>query len=285
MVPCGASGVTASPTAKGAATSRPTRSARHPAARPAAAGPPTSPPARRTPGGRSRPITGFPVRTAAEQGVAGRVLAADELHDVDAVALEPQQRGAQAVGEGVGEPLAQDAVPGEHRVRRGRGRLAELGGDVVVAARRGQDQRRAPLDGSRQRVVGGGVAGVQGEDHVGRTSAARRPSIEAATKVASTPSSRAICSLCVARLLALVDAGQVHRQAAHVGEVALGDEGQVGVAAAEVDDLRAARSARRACAGGPCRGRRRSRRRGSGGTPRPGGTCSAGSASSGPRGR
>ena len=40
----------------------------------------------------------------------------------------------------------------------------------------------------------------------------------------------------LARLLLDVDPGQPHRQLADAGEVALGGEGQVGVAAAEVHD-------------------------------------------------
>src|SRR4051794_17325052 len=104
----------------------------------------------------------------AQEGVAGGVLALDELHDVDAIALQPHEGGPQCVGERVGEPLAEDAVPGEHGVGRRSRRLAQLGCDVVVAARRGQHQRRAPLDRPGQRLVGRGVAGVQGEHHLGR---------------------------------------------------------------------------------------------------------------------
>src|SRR4051794_2792178 len=37
----------------------------------------------------------------AQEGVAGGVLALDELHDVDPVALEPHQSGPERVGEGV----------------------------------------------------------------------------------------------------------------------------------------------------------------------------------------
>ena len=104
----------------------------------------------------------------AEHRVARRVLALDELHDVDPVALQPHQRRPQRVGQGVGEPLAQDAVPGEHGVRRGGRRLADLGGDVVVAAGRGEHQLGAPADRLRERLVGRGVAGVQREHDLGR---------------------------------------------------------------------------------------------------------------------
>ena len=111
----------------------------------------------------------------AQQRVAGRVGALDELHDVDPVALAAQQRGPQGVGEGVGEPLAQDAVAGQHGVGPGRLGGAQLRGDVVVAAGRGEHQRRVPLQCAGQCVVGRGVAGVQRQDHVGRPGRAARP--------------------------------------------------------------------------------------------------------------
>src|SRR3954447_5019055 len=63
----------------------------------------------------------------AEEGVAGGVLALDELHDVDPVALQPHQRRPERIGERVGQPLAKDAVPGEHGVRRRGGRAPQLG--------------------------------------------------------------------------------------------------------------------------------------------------------------
>ena len=112
----------------------------------------------------------------AQQRVARRVLALDEL--------QPRRRGSprsrssdgpQRVGQGVGEPLAQDAVPGEQGVRRGRGVAAQLRGDVVVAAGRGQHQRGPPLDGAGQRLVGRGVAGVQREHHLGRLGSSCAP--------------------------------------------------------------------------------------------------------------
>ena len=181
-------------------------------------------------------MTGAAGADRAQHGVARGVLALDELHDVDPVALQPHQRRPQPVGQGVGEPLAEDAVPGEHGVRRGGRRLAQLGRDVVVAAGRGEHQLGPPADRPRQRLVGRGVAGVQGEHDLGR-----RVELDAADGAdhelaPSTPSSRGDRAVVLARLLLDVDAGQPHRQLADPGQVALGGEGQVGVAAAEVDD-------------------------------------------------
>ena len=44
------------------------------------------------------------------------MLALHELDHVDTVAKLPENPGAQRVGERVGEPLPEDAVPGQHRV-------------------------------------------------------------------------------------------------------------------------------------------------------------------------
>ncbi len=172
----------------------------------------------------------------AQHGVARRVLALDELHDVDAVALLAHQRGPQRVGERVGEPLAQDAVPGEHGVRR-RGRcLAQLGGDVVVAARRGEHQLRIPVARAWASASSVAVSQACRASTTSGAGSSATPPMEPTTNSASTPRSRGDRAVVLARLLLDVDAGQAHRQAAHVGEEALRGEGEVGVAAAEVDD-------------------------------------------------
>ena len=232
----GAAGVTAAPSRNGVATTSPASQLTHRrAARPAAGGCPRSRPARRTPArGAARDRRAGAGR--AEQGVARGVLALDELHDVDAVALQPHQRGPQRVGQGVGQPLAQDAVPGEHGVRRGRRRPAELRGHVVVAAGRGEHQRRLPLDRAGQRLVGRGVAGVQGEHHLGRSGRARprrscRPRTSRPGRARRRPPR---CARATARLTSTPV--RWTGQPADVGEEALGGEGQVGVAAAQVDD-------------------------------------------------
>jgi hypothetical protein len=169
----------------------------------------------------------------AQQGVARGVLALDELHHVDAVPLHPQQARAHGVGQRVGEPLAQDAVAGEHGVRRGRRVLAQLGGDVVVAAGCGQHERRAPLDGAGQRVVGRGVAGVEGQHDV-RGRVERDVRDPAHHELGVHPEPRRERGVAVRRLLLHVDADDGDGQVAHVGEVPLGREREVPVAAAEV---------------------------------------------------
>jgi hypothetical protein len=120
-------------------------------------------------------LVGWPVpgvaALGAQQGVARRVPGVDELHDVDPVAGQPQQLGAEGVGEHVGEALPQDRVPHECGVRLGRGEAGGAGGGeltlhVVVAAGRGEEDGGAPGDGPGEGVVRSRVTGVQREDDV-----------------------------------------------------------------------------------------------------------------------
>ena len=125
-------------------------------------------------------------------------------------------------------------MAGQGGVRRRRGRAAQLGGDVVVAARRREHDGRTPGDGAGQGLVGGGVAGVQGQHHLGggvdlRVGDGADDEARVGTEAAGHG------AVVLARLLLDVDTGDRHRQRAHVGEVAVRGEGQVGVAAAQVD--------------------------------------------------
>ena len=116
----------------------------------------------------------------------------------------------------------------------------------------------SPVDGAGQRVVGGGVAGVQREHHLGRRRRAAtssiRPDHEAAPRLRQ-PQPGGDLLVVASRLLLDVDPDQADRQPAQPGEQAVRGEGEVGVAAPEVDDPQRLRR-RRACAAGPCRARR-----------------------------
>src|SRR5262245_46764508 len=91
-----------------------------------------------------------PYRT--DQDIARRVLGRDELDDVDPIAGQAQDGRAQRVRQHVGEPLAEDAMPGHQAVWRwGRG-SPQLRLNVVMATRCSKDHRRLPADAARKRV-------------------------------------------------------------------------------------------------------------------------------------
>ena len=105
----------------------------------------------------------------------------------------------------------------------GVGVLPQLGGDVVVAAGRGQHQRGVPADRPGQRVVGGGVAGVQREHHVGALGQLGGADVALHEgHLVGQPSPAATAVLCSRDCALHVDAGEAHRQPAHVGQVARG---------------------------------------------------------------
>ena len=87
----------------------------------------------------------------------------DELDDVDVVALVLQNGGADGVGQERRETLLKQSV-GEENVEV----AAPADGlvDLVLAAGDGEDVLHAARDGVVQGVVGRGVAGVEGDEHV-----------------------------------------------------------------------------------------------------------------------
>ena len=130
-------------------------------------------------------------------------------------------------------------MPGHRAVRVGRaGAGGELALHVVVAARRGQDDRRLPADGAGQRVVGGGVAGVQRE-HQHRRGC---PPNGSASADGADPEGQPVQpglggqpGVALDDVRADVDADGLHL-AQPLGQEAVRGEGEVGVAAAQVDD-------------------------------------------------
>ena len=180
------------------------------------------------------------VRTARIIVLRGVYSADDELHDLDPVADPAQQRGPDRVGEHVAEPLAQDRVPGHQPVRRGRAAGRHLPLQVVVAAGRCEHDRGLPADRLGERVVGGGVAGVQREHDVDRgvLAVAGRRVDDVAGHEASSRSDQP--SSAASALLRSRISGRwsmpVSRTVPVGSEEPVGREAQVGVAAAEVDD-------------------------------------------------
>ena len=93
--------------------------------------------------------------------------------------------------------------------------VAQLSRDVVVAAGCGQDEGGLPLHGAHERLVGGGVAGVQGEHDLGRRVELRaEDAADDEVGVDAEPGGE--LGVVVARLLAHVDPGQPHGQPADV---------------------------------------------------------------------
>ena len=116
----------------------------------------------------------------------------------------------------------------------GVGGCAQLGGDVVVAARRGEHQRGLPLDRAGECLVGGGVAACRASTTSGRGPTARPRSCPPRSR-RPRPAGGDL-GVVLPGLLLHVDADEVHREVADVRSGSGGRRTQVGVAAAEVDD-------------------------------------------------
>src|ERR1035437_3519217 len=95
--------------------------------------------------------------------IPGRVLRGDELEHLRAVPRPLEQLGAQRVRDKLRVALLENAVT--QRVREHGGR-AKLGPELLLAAGRDHQQRGAGRDALGQRIVGGGVARVQGDEDV-----------------------------------------------------------------------------------------------------------------------
>ena len=99
----------------------------------------------------------------ADHEVFGGVLGGDEFDDFGAVAHDAEDLGAEGVGGEVGEAVVEDAVV----VEGGEDWCVEGCVEVFVAAGDGEEELGVGFDGECEGVVGGGVAGVEGEDDVG----------------------------------------------------------------------------------------------------------------------
>ena len=127
-------------------------------------------------------------------------------------------------------------MPGEGGVRRRGRRPAQLGRHVVVAAGGREHDRRLPAHGPGERVVGGGVAGVQRQHDVGgRVDHDVADGAHGEGHLLVDAERGGDLAVVVGRLLLHVGPHEVHREPARVGEEPVGGEGQVGVAAPEVD--------------------------------------------------
>ena len=99
---------------------------------------------------------------ARKQDVLRRVLELDELDHLHVVADGAEKLGPRGVGHLGGEPLTEGAVA-EQRIER---RALELGEQLVLAARHGEDHRGTGPNGAVEGVVGCGIAGMEADDEV-----------------------------------------------------------------------------------------------------------------------
>ena len=90
------------------------------------------------------------------------MLELDELDDLHVVPDRAEQLGPGGIRHLGRESLTQRAVAEQRR----EGAVLELGQQLVLAARHGEDHRRPGPYRAIERVVGGGVAGVQADDEV-----------------------------------------------------------------------------------------------------------------------
>ena len=90
------------------------------------------------------------------------MLELDELDHLHVVPDRTEQLGPGGIRHLRREPLTQRAVTEQ----RSEGTVLELGQELVLAARHGEDDRRPCPDRTIERIVGGRVAGMQADDEI-----------------------------------------------------------------------------------------------------------------------
>ena len=181
----------------------------------------------------------------AEHQIFGRVGEVDELDDVDVVAFVLQDRCADGVGQQRREALLKQPV-GEQNVEI----AALLDGliDLVLAAGDREDVLDAARDGVVQGIVGRGVAGVEGNEHIDVLI------VEHIARHVGNDKAQTIVAVARGDLIAVLDhvffqvvADDLRAHAALDGEIVVQHEREVRFAAAKVEngDLVAAVGAER----------------------------------------
>ena len=167
-----------------------------------------------------------------DQQVFGGVAQVDELQHLHLIAPAFQQLGPHRVGGQGAEPLLEDAVRGHGR--QGVGFDSEV--QLMLAAGHRQNVPCAPLHGVPQGVIGGGVAGVEGDDHVGGLLC--HIILDVAAVELQT-----VVAVFYRYFIAVVDDILFQVQPCNIGlfvenfgDVIIDHKGQIGLSAAEVDD-------------------------------------------------
>ena len=113
--------------------------------------------------GRGGRIAGRADLDGGDHQVLGGMFGRDELEYLGPVAGPFEQLGAQGVGDEFRVTFLENSMAqrvGQH------GRGGELGAEFLLAAGGNDDERRARGNALGERVVRGGVAGVQGDEDV-----------------------------------------------------------------------------------------------------------------------
>ena len=145
--------------------------------------------------------------------------------------LELEQLGAERVRDERRKTLLREAVP-ENRPEQ---RALDLPVGLLLAAGNGQDHVRLPANRLCKRLVGGGVAGVEADDEVDlltRVEAGDVPLLEAETL---RPGAGCERRARVDHVVLEVEPHDLHLTAAQLGQQMVDREGEIRLAAAEVD--------------------------------------------------
>lgn len=102
-----------------------------------------------------------------DEEIFGGVLSGDEFENFGFVAGPLEEQGAERIGHELGLTFLKDSMAksvGEH------GGSNQLGTNFLLAAG-GNDQQAGPgVEAESERVIGGGITGVEGNEHVGDSS-------------------------------------------------------------------------------------------------------------------
>ena len=156
----------------------------------------------------------------------------DKLQQSRLIADALQQAAADGIGHEGRCTFLDDAVAGQS----GKTVALDLAVELMLAAGNREDHLSAPLDGIIEGMVGGGIAGMEGNDHIGCLFggiACNVAQLKAQTCITILEGGQIAAGNNIGLEVKTDDGGG---QTTDFGEVVVEDKGQIGLAAAEVDD-------------------------------------------------
>src|SRR5579883_1744417 len=162
------------------------------------------------------------------------MLGRDKLHDIGAIAQDAQDQRAKGIGQDIAQAMLENAIVKDWSERRDRVQLLL---QVVMAAGSAEDQPRLVPDALEKRLVGRGVAGMQGKHDIGSD---RGLVVDDGGTLETGPGEtklRALGVILADQRFVDIDTYQACRDAAHIVEIVVGREREIGRAAAAVEDL------------------------------------------------